>query len=1067
MLPTAEEAKRVAALHSYGVLDTLREPEFDRLTQLLAHICETPIALISLVDSDRQWFKSVHGIAWTETDRAMSICSHAIEEQVLCVIEDTLSDKRCCDNPLVRGEPHLRFYAGMPLVTPDGHALGAVAVLDRTPRRLSGLQIEALQTMALQVMAQIEARRQRILLTQAMSERERSHAALRDSEARWRRLFEASATGIVSAGADGLYLNANPAFCALVGRSEEELRGTPVLAFTHPEDVTPCGLEVQRLLAGEIESFSIDKRYLRPDGQAIWARATVSLMQSAAAPGEAQLVAVVTDIDTQKLAQLRLQQSHQLIGLAGRMAGLGGWSLDAPTDGSKPVVRWSDELRTILDCAPEHSPQLEMSLSWYPSPSREALSDALEAAFAHGTPFDLELQLVTIRGRPLNVRVIGEAVRDEHQRVVRVQGALLDQTQQKCAERTLRESEERFRNVSRATADAIWDWNLGNDAMWWSEGMQLLFGHALDALEPDSGSWTRRIHPDDLKRVLDSIHGVIDGQGEHWSAEYRFARHGGDYAIVSDRGFVIRDAEGKAVRMVGGMTDLTEQRQAESRLMQQAALLDETEDSIVVRDLDDRISYWSRGAARMFGWSAEEAVGKRLSELQLVNAPSADDARTTLMSTGRYTATFKQRCKDGHWVDVEGRWTLVRDADGQPSAIFGVGTDVTARLELEAQLQQARRLEAIGQLTGGVAHDFNNLLTVILGNADLLVEQLADQPLLLPLAEMTRTAAERGAELTQRLLAFARRQALQPQSVDAHQLLANMDALLRRTLPANIELELVRGAGLWPALVDPAQLEAAVLNLVINARDAMPPGGKITLETSNAWIDQHYAERHPDVAPGQYVLLSVSDTGGGMSAELLARVFEPFFTTKGVGKGTGLGLSMVYGFLKQSRGHVKLYSEPGHGTTARLYLPRADGPPEAPPALVRTEQDFRGTASLLVVEDDPLVLRHACDVLVGLGYRVTVAETGDAALNILRERSDFDLLFTDVVMPGGLNGRQLAEAAVALHPALKVLYTSGYTENAIVHHGRLDRGVHLLPKPYRGVDLARKVHAVLKTGAQR
>ena len=486
----------------------------------------------------------------------------------------------------------------------------------------------------------------------------------------------------------------------------------------------------------------------------------------------------------------------------------------------------------------------------------------------------------------------------------------------------------------------------------------------------------------------------------------------------------------------------------------------------MVRDLDDRISYWSRGAERMFGWSAAEAVGRRLSELNLVNGPGADAARAILMTTGRYTATFKQRCKDGHWVTVEGRWTLVRDAGGQPSAIFGVGTDVTARLELEAQLQQARRLEAIGQLTGGVAHDFNNLLTVILGNADLLAEQLADQPLLLPLAEMTRAAAERGAELTQRLLAFARRQALQPQSVDAHQLLANMDALVRRTLPANIELELVRGAGLWPALVDPGQLKAAVLNLVINARDAMPPGGKITLETSNAWIDQHYAERHTDVAPGQHVLLSVSDTGGGMSAEHLARVFEPFFTTKGVGKGTGLGLSMVYGFLKQSRGHVKLYSEPGHGTTARLYLPRADGPPEAPAAVVRTEHDFRGTASLLVVEDDPLVLRHACDVLVGLGYRVTVADTGVAALAILRERSDFDLLFTDVVMPGGLNGRQLAEAAVALHPGLKVLYTSGYTENAIVHHGRLDRGVHLLPKPYRSIDLARKVHAVLKTRTQ-
>lgn len=1063
---TAKEAKRIAVLHSYGILDTPPEPELDRLTRLLAHLCESPIALVSLIDRDRQWLKSAHGIDWRTSSRADSICSHAIEQQGICIIEDTLVDGRCMGNMLVHGEAHVRFYAGMPLVTPDGYALGALAVLDRIPRQLTSLQIETLETLALQVMAHIESRRQQALLNTTMIERDRSHMALRDSESRWRRLFSASATGIVSASIDGYFLNANPAFCALVGRNEDELRGMGVFAFTHPDDVAQCSREVHRLLAGEIDHFSLDKRYLRPNGEAIWARATVSVMQAASTPDEAQLVAVLIDINTQKLAQLRLQQSHQLIGLAGRMAGLGGWAIDAPTDTSPPVVRWSDELRAILDCAPEHSPELEVGLNWYLPSSRQMLCGAIDAAFQQGTPFDLELQMVTIQGRPLDVRVIGEAVFDETSRVVRVQGALLDQTRQKSIERTLRDQEERFRNVARATTDAIWDWNLTNDAMWWSEGMQVLFGHPLESLEPTSLSSNRLIHPDDLKPVLDSIQDVIDSGHEYWSAEYRFLRNDGEYAIVSDRGFIIRDSEGRPVRMVGGMTDLTEQRRTETRLQQQAALLDEMEDAIVVSDLDDRISYWSRGAEHMFGWTAAEAVGRCLSELQLEDTP-LDTIRTVLMSEGRYTKTFQQCCKDGRSVTVEGRWTLVRDAEGQPSAIFRICTDVTARLVLEAQLQQAHRLEAVGQLTGGVAHDFNNLLTVILGNADLLVQQLPDQPRLQSLAEMTRTAAERGAELTQRLLAFARRQALQPQSIDAHQLLTSMDALLRRTLPANIELELVRGAGLWTTLVDPAQLESAVLNLVINARDAMPSGGKITLETSNAWIDQLYAENHPDVTPGQYVLLSVSDTGSGMSAEHLARVFEPFFTTKGVGKGTGLGLSMVYGFLKQSHGHVKLYSELGHGTTARLYLPRADAQPEIPPAVVRTERDFRGDASLLVVEDDPLVLSHAHDVLVGLGYRVTVANNGSAALAILREQSDFDLLFTDVVMPGEFNGRQLAEAALALHPTLKVLYTSGYSENAIVHHGRLDRGVHLLPKPYRSLDLARKVHAVLKAGGRR
>jgi PAS domain S-box-containing protein len=883
------------------------------------------------------------------------------------------------------------------------------------------------------------------------------HTAWRSSAARWQRLFAASSTGITSAHTDSRFISANPAYCALVGRSEAALLNIDLLSITHPDDREQCREGLRRVVAGEVESISIEKRYLRPDGSEVWAQAAVSLMQ---AEGDVppQLVAVVQDIDAHKRAQERLARNHTLIALAGRMAGVGGWAVELPSR----ETQLSDELLALMDCPPGHVPGLQERLAWYPPGAREMLMRALDACLDEGTPFELELDLTTSRQRPRAVRTMGQAVRDASGRIVGAQGAVVDQTEHKRAERVLRESEERFRNVARATADAVWDWDLASGALWWNEGMQALFGHTAEELEPGIESWTRRIHPDDVQRVVSSIHAVIDGGGERWSAEYRFLRRGGGHATVADRGFVMRDAAGRARRMVGGMSDLTAQREAETRLRQQAALLDEAQEGIVVRDMDERITYWNRGAERLYGWTAEEALGRRAPELLQHETAAAAQVRSELLAHGACTLTLNERRKDGRLISVEGRWTLVRDSEGRPSAIFATKTDVTQRLELEAQLQQGRRLEAVGQLTGGVAHDFNNLLTVILGNADLLAEQLADQPLLLPLAEMTRTAAERGAELTQRLLAFARRQALQPQAVDTHQLLAGMDALLRRTLPANIELELVRAAGLWPAMVDPVQLESAVLNLALNARDAMPDGGKITLETANAWIDQAYADRHADVSPGQYVLLSVSDTGSGMGAEQLARAFEPFFTTKGVGKGSGLGLSMVYGFVKQSHGHVKLYSEPGHGTTARLYLPRADSAPEAPAATRRDEQDFRGSATVLVVEDDALVRRHAQDVLAGLGYRVLGAENGDAALVLLRQRDDIDLLFTDVVMPGALNGRQLAEAALQLRPALKVLYTSGYTENAIVHHGRLDRGVHLLPKPYRSLELARKVHLVLQ-----
>jgi signal transduction histidine kinase len=391
---------------------------------------------------------------------------------------------------------------------------------------------------------------------------------------------------------------------------------------------------------------------------------------------------------------------------------------------------------------------------------------------------------------------------------------------------------------------------------------------------------------------------------------------------------------------------------------------------------------------------------------------------------------------------------------------------------LNARLQQSQRLQAIGQLTGGVAHDFNNLLTVVLGNAELLAEQT--QGAQRELAEMIVQAAGRGAELTQQLLAFARKQALDPRPTDVNQLVAGLDPMLRRTLGEHIEIESVRGAGLWPAMVDPGQLENALLNLCLNARDAMAEGGRLTIETANASLDRAYADRFPDVTPGQYVMIAVSDTGHGIAPEHLDKVFEPFFTTKEKGKGTGLGLAMVYGFIKQSAGHLNIYSEPGQGTTLKLYLPRAAkaeprGPGgagvagEASDSTATTAAPVLrgGRETVLVVEDDALVRRYACNELASLGYRVLDADSGARALAVLRERDDVDLLFTDIVMPGGLSGRDLADEALVLRPRLRVLYTSGYSENAIVHHGRLDPGVNLLAKPYRRAELARAVREAL------
>jgi signal transduction histidine kinase len=393
----------------------------------------------------------------------------------------------------------------------------------------------------------------------------------------------------------------------------------------------------------------------------------------------------------------------------------------------------------------------------------------------------------------------------------------------------------------------------------------------------------------------------------------------------------------------------------------------------------------------------------------------------------------------------------------------------TAQLrQNEDALRQSQKMEAVGQLTGGVAHDFNNLLQVIIGNLDTLQRNLPEESARLRrAASHAMKGAQRARALTQRLLAFSRRQPLDPKPLNANALVTSLSELIHRTLGETVAVETVLAAGLWQAEADNNELEAAILNLAVNARDAMPDGGRLTIETSNAHIDEAYASTYAEVAPGQYVCIAVSDTGVGMDEGTVAKAFEPFFTTKPVGRGTGLGLSQVYGFVKQSGGHVKIYSEVGQGTTVKVYLPRlASAATVAEDETDLAAPEGQSGETILVVEDDDDVRAYSVEILRELGYRVVEAHDGPSALRLLERQGRVDLLFTDVVLPGGITGAQVAAQARELKPSLKVLFTTGYARNAIIHHGRLDKGVKLITKPFGSAELASKVRDVLDEGSE-
>ncbi len=640
------------------------------------------------------------------------------------------------------------------------------------------------------------------------------------------------------------------------------------------------------------------------------------------------------------------------------------------------------------------------------------------------------------------------------------------------AEEVLRTSEAQFRILAQAMPNHVWTSQPDGQLDWFNDQVYAYSGSRPGEL--DGTGWGAMVHPDDILSAVARWAEALSS-GRDYETEFRVRRYDGAFRWHLARAIALRGADGTIIRWIDTNTDVDDRKNAEARLEvrleQRTAERDRiwqvSQDMLLVAD--DRGVWQSVNPAwtRVFGWTENELVGRTSEWLAHPDDVATTRAEVQKLAAGSVTLDFinRIRARDGSYRTLS--WSAV-PADGR---LYAMARDITEQRAQEAalaraeeQLRQAQKMEAVGQLTGGIAHDFNNLLQGITGALDRVQHRIANGRM----GDVDRflkaavEAANRAAALTHRLLAFSRRQTLDPRPADINRLISGMEDLIRRTMGPTIAVEVVGAGGLWPAKIDAPQLESALLNLCINARDAMPDGGKLTVETANKWLDDRAAKERELVA-GQYISVCVTDTGTGMSAEVAARAFDPFFTTKPLGRGTGLGLSMIYGFVRQSGGQVRVYSEVGKGTTMCLYFPRFVGTPDEIVSVEEAAVERGFGESVLVVDDDATVRMLVAEVLTEQRYYVLEAGDGPAALRIVESSARIDLMITDVGLPGGMNGRQVADAARTQRRDLKVLFITGYAENAAIGNGHLDHGMAILTKPFAMSTLGNKVREMLET----
>jgi PAS domain S-box-containing protein len=851
-------------------------------------------------------------------------------------------------------------------------------------------------------------------------------------------------------GAKARLSYANPAFSRLTGYE--------------PGELLECGLQLlgdrahSAILAGE--EITAEWLLQRRSGGALWTRVTARPLDH----DPRQAVITLEDISDFKRARESLRATEARLEIAMEASELSMWDWNVDRD----EVSYNDQWRVSLGIEPRELLKREALSDRLMLPQDEAVLDKFERHFHGATSyFECEYRLPTRDGTYKWFLAHAKVVRrDAAGKALRVIGVLQDISRSKQDQRTALDVEQRWERAIRGTSDGLYEWDLLTGHVWYASRFRDIVGCGEAGFPNTFQAFQNVIHPDDRGGVLAKIRLHLENQSR-LDVRCRVTTRTGTILWCRLRGEAERDASGRPTRLAGSLSDISAQIEAEKALSRSqdfyGTVLDSLPLFVSYADRDQRVVYANRMFQTFFGTSLAESRGRVIRDVigdrrYAAIGPYVREALQgkAVEGQGRY------RDANGKPVDLEAAFIPHYDHAGDIQGCFVAARDITEKRLLEAELRQSQKMEAVGRLTGGIAHDFNNLLSVIIGNMQLLTRSLHQTPRLLRQAETALNAAMRGGELIKRLLAFARQQVLEPKTVDLNALIGGMYELLRRSLTGDIEIRRQLAADTWFTRADPGQLENAVLNLVINARDAMPNGGVITIATRNVTISAERAPREDGLTPGEYAVLEVADTGAGMSAETLKRVFEPFFTTKELGKGSGLGLSMVYGFVKQSGGHVSITSAPQQGTTVQLYFPRSHAEAERLSTEGPTLTDLpRGNETVLVVEDNGEVRSTAVEILASLGYRVLEASNGHQALEQFMRFPDIALVFTDIMLPGGLLGTQLVEKLTERRPGLKVLLTSGFSDSSLMHRSMLDGTAELLPKPYQVEELARRVRAQL------